>query len=353
MSALAPAPPAPRSPWQRLYAAVLARRAHRLAQSAERLPATVVSIGNLAWGGSGKTPFTLALAERLADGGRRVCVLSRGYGRSSSGALVVCRGAGPEVDVAAAGDEPFELARALPDVPVVVGEKRLEAGRLALAELAPAPELFLLDDGFSHARLHRDLDLLLFPGADPWARGRLLPAGRLREPLVASARADAAILTGAAEGEAGTGADLARELARFGFAGEGFVSATVAETPRLVSGDRAGEPLAAGRAAYAVAAIARPESFFALARAAGARLVGTEALRDHAEYSDALLRGIETSARSAGADVVLTTAKDRAKLEGRLRTDLAVLPIAARPETRFWSWIEARLATLAPREAAP
>lgn len=343
MSALPPAPAPPRSPWQLLYGALLSRRARRLAARAERLPRPVISIGNLAWGGSGKTPFTLALAERLTDGGRRVAVLSRGYGRASRGPLVVCRGAGPEVELADAGDEPFEIARALPDVAIVVAERRAEAGRLALAEMAPAPDLFLLDDGFSHAALARDLDLLLFPAADPWARGRLLPFGFLREPLAASARADAAILTGASEGDSAAGTTLARELARHGFRGEGFASATVATAPRRTSGDE----LAPGTSVYAVAAIARPETFFAAARAAGLVVVGSEGYRDHADYSDADLASIASAAGKRGAACVLTTAKDRAKLEGRLRFELAVLPIEARPEPRFWSWLEGRLGELA------
>jgi tetraacyldisaccharide 4'-kinase len=369
VSALPAAPAASRSPWQRLYGAVLSRRARRLARRAERLPLPVVSVGNLAWGGSGKTPFVAALAEHLTDGGRRVAVLSRGYGRASRGALVVCRGAGPEVEPRDAGDEPFELARALPDIAVVVGERRVEAGRLALADLDPKPDLFLLDDGFSHAALARDLDLLLFAAADPWGKGRLLPTGLLREPLAAAARADAAVLTSADDGdrelarelaggptlarelagglmlarELAGGLMLARELARFGFRGEGFASATVALPARLTSG----EPVAPGTAVYAVAAIARPDGFFESARRAGLKVVGRASRRDHADYPDDFVRGLEARARSAGAQVVVTTAKDRAKLEGRLALPLAVLPIEARPEPAFWSWFDQRVAGFA------
>lgn len=342
MSAL-PLPPAPpRSPWQLAYGALLSSRARRLRSRAERLPIPVVSIGNLHWGGAGKTPFTLALAERLADSGRRVAILSRGYGRTSRGPLVVCRGAGPTVDMAAAGDEPFLLARALPDVPLVVGERRIEAGRLALAELSPSPELFLLDDGFSHAALARDLDLLLFPAADPWAGGRLLPAGRLREPLAAASRAAAVVLTGAPADEPDSGAALAGALAPFGFGGVGFASATVAAEPHYVSG----EALPRETPVYAVAAIARPDSFFATARSTGLALVGSRAFADHHVYSERDLLAIAAAAHAAGAKALLATAKDRAKLEGRTELPLALLPIAARPEPAFWVWFEARLAEL-------
>ncbi len=341
MSAPIPAvPPASRSPWQRLYAAVLARRARRLDERAARLPRPVVSVGNLGWGGAGKTPFVAALAEHWRAAGRRVAILSRGYGRSSRGALVVSRGGGPEVGVESAGDEPYLLARALPGVAVLVGERRSEAGQLALAELASPPDLFLLDDGFSHRALKRDIDLLLFAAADPWSGGRLLPAGRLREPITAARRADAVILTGADPARPGTGVELASQLASFGFSGPGFASFT-----RVGGARRAdGAPLAEGTRVLAVAAIAHPESFFASARAAGLVLADRMALRDHAAYSERERREIERRARKVGAEVVLTTEKDRAKLEGRLASPLAVLPIQAEPDSAFWAWLDGRLA---------
>ena len=333
------APPPPRSPWQRLYGAVLAARRRRLAGTAVRLDRPVVSVGNLHWGGGGKTPLTLALARHFAAGGRRVTILSRGYRRAGGGPLVVSRGAGPEVGVAAAGDEPFEMAAALPGVGVVVGERRVEAARLALASFAV--DLFLLDDGFSHAALARDVDLLVFPAADPFAGGRLLPSGRLREPLAAARHAHAAILTGADPRAAGTGSRLAAALAPFGFAGAGFASATETGPPRLLEAE---VPLAAGTPVAAVAAIARPEPFFAAARASGAAVVAELAFGDHHGYPEADLRAIERRTRAAGAGVVLTTAKDRAKLEGRLELPLAVLPILAQPEPALFDFLERALA---------
>ncbi|MCM2269341.1 MAG: tetraacyldisaccharide 4'-kinase [Thermoanaerobaculia bacterium] len=335
MSALPPVPPPPRSPWQLLYGVVLARRARRLAAGAASLPRPVVSVGNLAWGGGGKTPFTIALAARLRDGGRRVAVLSRGYGRVSRGVRLVSRGDGPQLPVAQAGDEPYEMAVALPGVAVVVGERRVEAGRHALAELAPPPDLFVLDDGFSHCALARDVDLLLFPAADPWAKGRLLPSGRLREPLAAARRADAVLLTGGGDGEA-----LARSLAVHGYAGPGFAAPTEVAAPRGADG----AALAPGTKAFAVAGIAAPGRFFAAARAAGVDVVGERAEADHAAYGDDEIRALDRDARRCGAEVVLTTAKDAAKLTGRVALPLAVLPIAARPEPAFWRWLEARLA---------
>ena len=337
------APRPPRSPWQRLYGALLAIRRRRLAARAERAGVPVVSVGNLHWGGGGKTPFTVALARHLAEEGRRVAILSRGYRRASRGALVVSRGGGPEVEVGAAGDEPYEMAAELPGVAVVVGERRAAAARLAAASLAAAPDLILLDDGFSHASLARDLDLLVFPAEDPFAGGRLLPAGRLREPLAAARHADAAILTGADAGDDGAGARLAAALAPHGFGGPGFASVTVAAPPRLLP---EGVALAPGTPVAAVAAIARPRAFFAAARASGAAVVAELAYPDHHAFPEADLRRLEGRARAAGAAVLLTTGKDRAKLEGRVAKALAVLAVAARAEAAIWRWLAERLARL-------
>ena len=331
-------PTPPRSPWQRLYGAVLEARTRRAAGRAERLPRPVISIGNLHFGGGGKTPLVVALAARLVEHGRQPAILSRGYRRTSRGARVVSRGAGPELSPAEAGDEPFLMASRLPGVPVVVGESRAEAGRLAWSTLQPPPQLFLLDDGFSHAALARDLDLLVFPAADPFGGGRLLPSGRLREPLAAAARADAAVVTGA-RGVAGEAERLATALARFGFAGRCFTSATVALPPRLATG----EVLAAATPVFALAAIARPAAFFAAARASGVDLRGERAFRDHHAYPARDLEAIEAAARAAGAVCLLTTEKDAPKLAGRAGLPIATLEIEARPEPALLEWLEARL----------
>ena len=341
MSPLPAAPAPPRSPWQLVYGALLARRARRLHRNAARLPRPVVSIGNLHWGGGGKTPLTMAVAAHLRDAGRAVAILSRGYLRRSRGALVVSAGDGPLLSVDEAGDEPYLMASALAGVAVVVAERRLDAGRLALAALPRAPEILLLDDGFSHLALARDLDLLVFPAAEPWGRGRLAPRGFLREPLAAVARADAAVVTG---GEPGEGDELARELGRFGFTGPGFASSTVALAPVWLDG----APVPAGTRVYALAAIAHPESFFAAAERSGLLIAGREGFRDHWRYSDLDLRDLDRAARAAGAEAILTTAKDRPKLSGRTALPLAVLPIEARPEPAFWRWLEAQLARLEP-----
>ncbi|MGH9382375.1 MAG: tetraacyldisaccharide 4'-kinase, partial [Thermoanaerobaculia bacterium] len=192
-----PTPAAGRAPWQRLYAAAHRLRRRWYSSRAARLPRPVISVGNLHWGGTGKTPMVEALARRMRDRGLKVAILSRGYRSRGSGVRLVSDGGGPLLGPLVAGDEPVLLAGDLPGVAVVVGRDRFHAGLQALERIVPPPEVFLLDDGFSHLMLARDLDLLLFPEGDPFGGGRLPPSGRLREPLAASARADAVVLSGA------------------------------------------------------------------------------------------------------------------------------------------------------------
>lgn len=349
--ALAAAPP-PRSPWQLFYGALLARRRRRAAASAERLPVPVVSLGNLHWGGGGKTPFTAAVAADLHARGLSVAIVSRGYRRVSRGPLVVSLGAGPRVAWSAAGDEPYLLAQLLPGVAVAVGEQRVAAARLLLRELPHTPDLFLLDDGFSHVALARDIELLLFPAADPFAGGRLAPSGRLREPLSAARHADAVVLTGCPAAEMATaGAHLAQALAPHGFTGPGFASSTASGPPRSGGSGKAGAgelqaTLPAGTRVVAFAGIARPESFFRDAERQGVEIAARLAFPDHHAYPDESIARIEGALRRHRAAALLTTAKDALKLQGRLSPAPAVLPIVARPEPVFWEWLDARLARI-------
>ena len=180
---------------ERPYALLMeawARRYRTGRSPSRRLSRPVVSVGNLTLGGTGKTPFVEFLADGLVREGRRPAILSRGYGRSSGGVVVVSRGQGALVDADEGGDEPVALARRLPGVPVVVARRRADA--------APAAErlgadVFLLDDGYQHLALQRNVNLLLLDARDPFSGGRLMPFGRLREPLSALARADAFIFT--------------------------------------------------------------------------------------------------------------------------------------------------------------
>ncbi len=335
-------PSRPRSPWQRCYAAVLERRRARARTRAERLPRPVVSIGNLHWGGAGKTPLCLAVAAHLAHRGRRVAILSRGYGRTGREPLVVSRGAGPLVSPAAAGDEPFLLAERLPGVAVVVAAQRFLAGALALREISPAPELFLLDDGFSHVHLHRDHDILVFPRDDPWGGGRLLPSGRLREPVSAARLAHAAVLAGAGDAaDLADPAEFAGALRSFGFGGPVFQAPLVLEPGAL-------PPL---QPYLLVTGIARPERALALVRSAGIVVGRHLRFPDHHHFPERDLRRIEHAfaelrgASEPKATAVLATGKDMVKLRGRLRAPLYELATRSEVEPAFFDWLNACLET--------
>jgi len=331
-------PRPPRSPWQLAYNAAHRLRRSWWARRAQSLPRPVVSVGNLHLGGTGKTPLVAAIARHFRDQGVRVAILTRGYRRQGSGVVLVSTGDGPLVGPSRAGDEPVLLAGELPGVSVIVGESRLDAGRHALERLHPPPDLFLLDDGFSHLRLHRDLDLVALPAADPWGGGRLLPSGRLREPLAAIERADAVLLTGAAEDSEAEahGTELAEHLQAYDFAGRGFSSRTVAGQP-LLAGHR---PVPAGATALLVTGIARPERFAATVEALGFRVADHLRFSDHHVYPEASLEKIRRMFHDCGAECVLTTAKDQVKLVGRLSLPVAEVPIEAEPETAFWTWLD-------------
>jgi tetraacyldisaccharide 4'-kinase len=296
----------------------------------------VLSVGNLHIGGSGKTPLVAAIARRLRDQGREVAILSRGYGRATRGLRYASRGEGPEGTAAEVGDEPRMLAEELPDVPVVVAEDRHAAGLDALRALQRRPDVFLLDDGFSHLALARDLELLAFPAHRPWGNGRLLPFGSLRETLWATRVADAAILTGAPVGPAGAGAALADRLRAFGFAGAGFAAGLHATLDP--------EPIA--RRIVLATGVARPERALRTARGLGLDVVEHLAFADHHPFPARSVRRIARAVEASGAAAVVVTAKDHAKLAGRLEVPVVVLRVTAEPEAAFWSWLAERLEAL-------
>ena len=332
------APPKPGSLWQRFYGGAHGLRARYYQSRALRLPRPVVSIGNLHWGGSGKTPMTAAIAGHLRERGWSPAILSRGYGSKGKGVRIVSRGQGPLLGPRLAGDEPVLLAGMLQGVSVVVCPDRHHAGEHALERLDPAPDIFLLDDGFSHLRLYRDLDILVFPASDPFAGGRLLPSGRLREPLASSRRAHAAVLSGFS-GSLARGNVLAKALRPHGFAGPGFVSRTVSE-PARPFGPGHIEP---GASVLAVSAIARPERFLDTVQEQGFNIVDHLSFPDHHRYSDAALEQLRKAFERSGAEWLITTGKDRVKLQGRLELPAAEIPVHAQPDPELFRWLDLRL----------
>jgi tetraacyldisaccharide 4'-kinase len=263
----------------------------------QRLSGPVVSIGNLSVGGSGKTPFVLLLAELLKARGLKFDILSRGYGRKTQGVLLV----DPSGSSSSFGDEPLLMARRL-NVPVVVGESRYAAG--VFAEQKFGSQFHLLDDGFQHRALARDFDIVLVTPDD--ARDRLLPAGRLREPLTSLRRADAVVLTSGASPDAFL---LHQKL--IWRARRGIVPTDVPSKPVVFCG------------------IARPKNFVTQLRTAGVEPVAEAFYRDHHAYTEQDVRDLLNLKQRSEADGFVTTEKDAINLGGYLATlePLAVVPV--------------------------
>jgi tetraacyldisaccharide 4'-kinase len=312
----------------------------RVPTRAQSLGRPVISVGNLVVGGSGKTPVVAALARLLIEKGERPAILSRGYGRRrrEDGVLVVSSPERVLEPAERSGDEPQMLARALPGVPVLVSPNRHLAG--TLAERRFGCTVHLLDDGFQHVQLRRDIDLLLMTKGD--LDEHVLPSGRLREPLVAARSADAVLVTGteddAQEVAATVGIDVAfRVVPQFG-------------QPRAIDANGGGAAALPGRRAVAVAGIARPERFFAAARAEGWELLREIPYRDHFWFGARDVERIAAAAVGAGADVILTTEKDAMRLAvvPQAPPVWAYLPMSVtiEPAARFSEWLEQKLEAL-------
>jgi tetraacyldisaccharide 4'-kinase len=234
---------------------------------AKRLPRPVISVGNVTFGGAGKTPATIAIARYLTERGYRVAVLSRGYGRSGEGGPVT------SLDAARFGDEPVLIKKNVPNADVIVGSNRYKNGLLVQCDV------YLLDDGFQHLQLHRDVDVLIdVAGA----------ALRREGP---SALRDADVI-------------LRRDL-----------------RPRIPDHLR-------GKRLFAFAGLADNEQFFASVRQAGFELAGTKSFRDHHRYTAADVAMIRGAARATGAEAIVTTEKDAVKIAPGKEND-EIIPIPA------------------------
>lgn len=279
-----------------IYAAVVRRRRERYAARPDlrrRLRRPVISIGNLAVGGRGKTPLTASVARLLLEMGEHPAILTRGYGRErfEDGVVIVRDPGAIRADLARAGDEPLMLARQLPGASVLASPNRYLAGRLAEHHLGAT--VHVLDDGFQHVQLERDIDILIL-GRDDVLRPITLPAGRLREPLDTVIAADAIV----------TADD------------DVMVEGVHPDVP-VFRGRRTlgrAEGVAQGQPVFAVAGIAEPARFFSDLRAAGWHLAGTRGFADHHRYSRADVQRLAADARALGASAILTTEKDFVRL---------------------------------------
>jgi tetraacyldisaccharide 4'-kinase len=303
-----------------------------------RLRRPVVSVGNLSVGGSGKTPIVAHLARLLLEHGERPSILSRGYGRDrpQDGVTVVSDGAAVLAGIGSAGDEPLMLARGLPGVPVLVGASRYLSGRLAEERLGAS--VHLLDDGFQHLELRRDVDLLVIDERD--LDDQLVPVGRLREPLTAAAQADAVLVNSVDDAAA---ARIGRIL--------GLSTCFRVERRLGVPHRLDGVSVPTTDRVLAAAGIARPERFFADLAAAGWNVVGTIRFPDHHRFTNRDLKRLTAAARAADA-IVMTTEKDAVRLAadnlGTLAVAAVPLTVSIEPAPVFAAWLLGRLQAARP-----
>jgi len=306
---------APLIPLASLYGLAMRARSALYAQGLlpqHALPCRVISIGNLTVGGTGKTPVVIALATALRDRGRRVGVVSRGYKRRNADSLVevsdgqVLRGRPRET-----GDEPFLIAQRCPGVPVAVGADRPRVGRHLIDRYGV--DTLILDDGYQHLALQRDVNILVLDAGAPFGNGYLLPRGRLREPLASIARASAVLVTRASQ---------------TGYLDE-IKSVVHAEAPAVpiwvtdfapsavirVGGSATMEPSAMkGERVLALSGIGHPDSFRRLLVAAGSIVVDHCVFPDHHAYSQEDVQRVQRAAERLGVDRIVTTEKDAVKL---------------------------------------
>jgi tetraacyldisaccharide 4'-kinase len=288
--------------------------------SVSKLAAQVVSVGNLTTGGTGKTPLVEwvcrtidVVAHEGVREGKRVCVLTRGYGRANPNTqVVVSNGADLLANELEAGDEPLLLAKNLQGIAAVVSNpNRVAAGEWAIENLQS--EVFVLDDAFQHLRISRDLDIVTIDATNPWGGGRLLPYGRLREPISGLSRADCVVITRAEQA-----ADLAsvrNTIKRIVGSAPIFTSRMLTRGFREINGDPMDGSALRSQPIAAFCGIGNPASFFNHLGREGHQLAFTRSFPDHHQYQQSEVDTLVADATGCGAKRLITTAKDAIKLQ--------------------------------------
>lgn len=303
-------------PFAPLYGATMVMRELLYAQKVFRsfsFPVPVISVGNLTMGGTGKTPMVAMLASQLLAMGYRPAIISRGYGGTASAQVNVVS-TGKEIVLSAreAGDEPYLLASSLPGVPILTGKERVFPARRAIID--HGANLLLLDDGFQHMAVQRDINIVLFSAATLAGNSRVFPGGDLREPVKALNRADIFVLTGVTENTS------ARASAFQALLEKRFPHIPVCQTgyspPALCNrkGDRVDDSCRNGKA-VAFSGIANPERFHATLDALGITPESNHSFRDHIDYGRSEILRIRKMITDCQPDYLVTTLKDLVKLK--------------------------------------
>ena len=303
----------PLSPFYSLLMQVRSRLYTNGLRKREKMDVPVVSVGNLTMGGTGKTPIVRYIARLLATHGYKPAIISRGYGGKADRSVnIVSDGKTVFLDSIQAGDEPRLLAESLPGVPVLTGTVRSHPCRFAIQHFGS--DVLILDDGFQHLSVIRDVDLVLFNATTLAGNNRVFPGGNLREPFSALSRAHAFILTGNSD-------ELSPRIVQFStFLQEDFPNRPVflsTYTPSECQEKDSSTPIPLERLPsplYGFCGIAQPSRFRTTLESCGLQLNGFTELKDHQSYSPQLLKQIADCATMAGAKALITTEKDLVKL---------------------------------------
>ncbi len=276
----------------------------------ERLSVPVISVGNLTFGGTGKTPAVQELCRMLIGQGKKAVILSRGYGGNARGPLVVSDGKSILADSDQAGDEPVLLAQTLPGVPVVVGKNRRITGRLAQKRFDP--DVIVLDDGLQYWQLHRDLDVVVLDAGRPFGSGFLMPMGDLREPISGLRRAGIVFLSGTVRRDNTVMLSRIRDMAP-----DAEVFQCVREPvcfKNAASAERFGLDWIKGRKVLAFCGIGKPWAFIEMLESLRASVEASIVFSDHYRLTKQDIVRIIDEARAHGVDAIITTEKDVARM---------------------------------------
>ena len=341
------------------------------------LPYPVICVGNLTTGGTGKTPAVIAITkilkmtkipffppfskgekrfpplEKGGEGGfepafssknkHHVAILSRGYKRKSKASiLVVSDGKSLLATPEESGDEPYLIASTLKNIPVVVGGDRYKSGIYSATHTGA--NIFILDDGYQHIQLHRDINILLIDASNPYGNGQLLPKGILREPLNGISRADCVIVTRANEGGK---ANIEALVRKHNPDAPVFYASYQADDITDTDGSSHGINTINGKKVFIFSGIANPQSFRKSVEYIGGTVVGELSYPDHYWYKNDDLRKVLEDASAVSADRVITTAKDAVRLHGLdlydktgAGTKLLILHVEMIIEIGFAEWIK-------------
>jgi len=334
------------APFGALYSAAISARSigyEKRFLKTHEVAVPVISVGNITVGGTGKTPLVQWLAQRLADSGRTVCILTRGYRRENpKQQVVVSDGEQILTNLAHSGDEAMMLAESLRGRSAVL----CDADRIAAATWAVDhlhSDVLLLDDGYQHRRLARDLDIVTIDASNPFGNEHLLPAGILREPIKNLDRADCIVLTRSSDRET----ELIERIRQVTNAPIFESRTTIENLHALHSRNNVQDAAEIDEPVAAFCGIGNPRAFFSQLRGAAMDVRHEAAFRDHHKYSQADIDHLTEQARSKGAQALITTAKDAVKLRSfrfKLPCYVAEIEIEISDATKLLELVERAIA---------